>query len=314
MISFRYHIVSIVSVFLALAVGIALGGGPLKGEVDNSLVNELATRKAELNDAKGQVKALTVQKDYANEFATGTAGAVLGDRLAGHRVAVISLPGSDHAMTAEIGTLIEQAGGTVSGRYAIGSRLGAGANQDLVDELTDDLAKTVPDAGLNDADDTYARFGKLLARAIGSRTTGASYDGESVDIMSAMGTAGLVTTDGDPTGRADLVLVVGGGPDPSKAGQAALKVHGRIAQTLAETTDGVVVAGPTSAARGKGLLAWIRDDATVSRAVSTVDSIDTGAGRSTVVLALADRATGHIGQFGAVNAADGALPKATNSR
>ena len=28
MISFRYHIVSIVSVFLALAIGVALGGGP----------------------------------------------------------------------------------------------------------------------------------------------------------------------------------------------------------------------------------------------------------------------------------------------
>ena len=40
MISFRYHIVSIVSVFLALAVGIALGGGPLKGEVDNTLVDQ----------------------------------------------------------------------------------------------------------------------------------------------------------------------------------------------------------------------------------------------------------------------------------
>ena len=31
MINFRYHIVSIVSVFLALAIGVALGGGPLKG-------------------------------------------------------------------------------------------------------------------------------------------------------------------------------------------------------------------------------------------------------------------------------------------
>ena len=40
-ISFRYHIVSIVSVFLALAVGIALGGGPLKGEVDNTLVDQV---------------------------------------------------------------------------------------------------------------------------------------------------------------------------------------------------------------------------------------------------------------------------------
>lgn len=309
MISFRYHIVSIVSVFLALAVGIALGGGPLKGEVDNSLVNELATRNAELNDAKAQVKALTVQKEYTNELATATAGAVLGDRLAGHRVAVISLPGADHAMTTEIESLAERAGGSVSGRYTLGSRLGAKANQDLVEELTDNLATSVPDAGLSDGDDTYVRFGKLLARAIGSKATGSAYDKESVDIISAMGTAGLLTTDGDPTGRADLVLLVTGGPDGSKAGQAAVKVHGRLALTLAASTDGVVVAGPTSAARGKGPLAWIRDDVAVSRTVSTVDTIDTGGGRVNVVLALEDRSNGHIGQFGAVNAADGALPR-----
>ena len=30
MIDFRYHLVSLISVFLALAVGIALGAGPLK--------------------------------------------------------------------------------------------------------------------------------------------------------------------------------------------------------------------------------------------------------------------------------------------
>ena len=44
MISFRYHVVTLVSVFLALAVGIALGGGPLQGEVDDSLVGQLHRR------------------------------------------------------------------------------------------------------------------------------------------------------------------------------------------------------------------------------------------------------------------------------
>ena len=33
MIDFRYHIVSIVSIFMALAVGIVLGAGPLEGEL-----------------------------------------------------------------------------------------------------------------------------------------------------------------------------------------------------------------------------------------------------------------------------------------
>jgi hypothetical protein len=35
-IDFRYHIVSIVSIFLALAVGIVLGAGPLQGRLGSS--------------------------------------------------------------------------------------------------------------------------------------------------------------------------------------------------------------------------------------------------------------------------------------
>jgi hypothetical protein len=52
LIDFRYHLVSIVSIFLALAVGIVLGAGPLKGELGNTLNKEVAglrQDKADLN-------------------------------------------------------------------------------------------------------------------------------------------------------------------------------------------------------------------------------------------------------------------------
>ena len=39
-IDFRYHIVSIVAIFLALATGVALGAGPLKGTVDQSYISQ----------------------------------------------------------------------------------------------------------------------------------------------------------------------------------------------------------------------------------------------------------------------------------
>ena len=41
MIDFRYHLVSIVSIFLALAVGIVLGAGPLKEDIGNTLTSEV---------------------------------------------------------------------------------------------------------------------------------------------------------------------------------------------------------------------------------------------------------------------------------
>ena len=51
-ISFRYHIVSLVSVFLALAVGVALGGGPLSdiGRADGAADGGASSRTAALSD------------------------------------------------------------------------------------------------------------------------------------------------------------------------------------------------------------------------------------------------------------------------
>ena len=37
MIDFRYHLVSIISIFMALAVGIVLGAGPLQGQIGDTL-------------------------------------------------------------------------------------------------------------------------------------------------------------------------------------------------------------------------------------------------------------------------------------
>ena len=59
MINFRYHIVSIVSVFLALAIGVALGGGPLKGEVDNTLVQQVKSDRATKTSLVQQINGLT---------------------------------------------------------------------------------------------------------------------------------------------------------------------------------------------------------------------------------------------------------------
>ena len=55
MIDFRYHIVSLISVFLALAVGIILGAGPLQGAIGDQLtgqVEQLRTERNELRDAR----------------------------------------------------------------------------------------------------------------------------------------------------------------------------------------------------------------------------------------------------------------------
>ena len=52
MIDFRYHIVSIVSIFLALAVGIVLGAGPLQNQLGTTLTKQVSNlrKESELNN------------------------------------------------------------------------------------------------------------------------------------------------------------------------------------------------------------------------------------------------------------------------
>ena len=67
MITYRHHIVSLVAVFLALAVGIALGGGPL---------SELGRDDRPASATPRQQRAVTAEASYGDEFAAASAAAL----------------------------------------------------------------------------------------------------------------------------------------------------------------------------------------------------------------------------------------------
>lgn len=309
MMTFRYHIVTIVSVFLALAIGIAIGGGPLKGEVDNSLVTQVENDRRTIAALEGQIAGAETAGEFNDAVATTLAPRVLRDQLAGHGVAVVSLPGADPATVAALGERVTDAGGEVVGNYRIAAGLLDAEQQPLVEDLAGRLVGEAPDlAPLADASG-YEQAGALVARAIATaEDTPAEVDGPASAILAGLSTAGLFTADGTPTARGDLVLVVAGPtvmenlPDGAGAGLAAL------ADAVSEGAAGVVVAGPTRAARPDGLLAAARRDLRTSTRVATVDSAHLVAGQLVAILTLAGTLAGQVGHYGAVDATDGAAP------
>ena len=174
MITFRYHIVSLVSVFLALAIGIALGGGPLKGEVDNSLVKELAARKKIQTEQRREIRRLRASGSFADGYAKATAPTVLAGQLRGVPVAVVSMPGANRATVSSLQDLVSTSGGKLVGRYRVGDKLGDDANKGLVDQLGTQLESEADDVEMPDDVSTYQRFGLLLGRAIGTSVQGAT--------------------------------------------------------------------------------------------------------------------------------------------
>jgi hypothetical protein len=85
-----------------------------------------------------------------------------------------------------------------------------------------------------------------------------------------------------------------------------------MATAVDADTDGVVVAGPVTSAHAGGLVRAIRDDVVAARDVSTVDVLGRSAARVVTVMALAGQAQDQTGHYGAVDAADGAMPGAAS--
>lgn len=323
MITFRYHIVTIVSVFLALAVGIALGGGPLKGEVDNSLVSQVEADRERIANLTGQITGLETGTAYSDDVVRGLAPTLLAGRLTGLPVAIVALPGSSATVVADLADTVRTAGAEVAGTYRVGAALLDAGQRELVDDLGARLASEAPDLVVPEGSSGYERIGAVIARAIGTAEPGgAPVDPTTTAVLAGLATTGLLSADGEPVQRGSLVLVVTGSPSlppPGATGGAApgedpgrRQIVTTLARAIAASTGGAVLAGPTPAAREGGLVAALRADVQAAREVSTVDSVNRASGQLVVALALAGRAAGTVGHYGAVEAADGALPPLTD--
>jgi Copper transport outer membrane protein, MctB len=307
-ISFRYHIVSIVSVFLALAVGVALGGGPLKGEVDNTLVEQVEADRKVKAELRAQINALSSSNAFSDDFATQVAPRLLGGRLEDRTVSLVVLPGAEESVVTSLTELVGAAGGTVGGTVRVGEGLLDVGNKQLVDELGSQLLDGVNDITVPAEAGTYERLGTILARAVATdEDGGVPVDDAASSILSGLSTADLTSAAGKLNRRSSLVLVVGASGAGSEQ-EGASAVVTAMADAMDQATDGVVVAGPISAAREAGVVASVRREVVTAQEVSTVDTLDRVAGQVVAVMALAEQAGGGAGHYGSVDAADGVMP------
>ena len=312
MISFRYHIVSIVSVFLALAIGVALGGGPLKGEVDNTLVDQVKSDRQTKASLQTQIGSLRASNTFTDEFAATVAPTLVGDTLKGRVVTLVVLPTAQQSDVSSIADLVGVAGGTVGGTVRIGDQLVDAGDKQLVDELGNQLEGRATGLSIPADASPYERIGALIARAIGTDFNGGlEVDGPATSILAGMSTTSLMSAEGKIDRRGSLVLfVTGAGQGTSAAKQGAATIVDTLVKAVDSATDGAVLAGPTASARTGGQVKAVRDDVNAAQEVSTVDQLGSTAGQVVAVMALAGQAAGRTGHYGAVDAADGAMPGA----
>lgn len=162
MISFRSHALTLIAVFLALAVGVVLGAGPLAGQQraddgDGAISATSETDSAELTAAEAAA-------DRGDQVALQLAPYVYADALAGQSVAVVLLPGAD--LGDVIPEQIEAAGGELAAVVQVHPSLVDPAEKNLVDGIGRQLKAQVADDAVTSGASTYDRLGQLLATAV----------------------------------------------------------------------------------------------------------------------------------------------------
>lgn len=310
MITFRYHVVSLVAVMMALAVGIALGGGPLQRSADDS--SPVESDAETLVSTQAQLTLLLEGAGFTDAYADQTADVVLRDSLAGRAVTLMTLPGADEADATTIVDMVERAGGTVTVRAVVGEKLLDVGSRQLVSELAVQMSETAGKAVEVSPEVTgYEQMGVLVAQALVSdRTGGEPLDGAGESILAGLETADLLSVTGNVDDRGSLVVVLAGEPygSPDER-QGAGSILSTLVSVLDERSDGVVVAGPVQASADDGLVAMVRADPTTANLVSTVDAVERTAGAVVTALALAAEAGGRTGHYGTGDAGDGAVPR-----
>lgn len=293
MITLRHHVVTVVSIFLALAVGVVLGSGPLSDVTDR--VDPVASPVGE--DQQGSGAAAS-----ADEFAAAVAPTLVADRLKDHKVAVVTVPGADEQVVTSLAEQVAAAGGSVAARYALGDGMLDPSQKSLVDTLGSQLMTQQADTVSADAS-TYDRMGQLLGAAVASTSGRAEPSSrKSRAVAEAVAGAGLMAPVDDEVERAPLVLFVLG-PDASDEGVDAILAG--LLGGLASNATGVVVAGSADDG-GEGQLGRLRADPAAS-SLATVDGAETAAGRVATILALSRALQTPGGSFGA-SGADGPVP------
>lgn len=301
MISLRSHAISLAAVFLALAIGVALGSGLLSNTVLSGLRDDKSEMQTQIDTLTDDKNALNEKLSAAGDFNAQMAPRILRDSLADKTVVLFATPDAADSDLEGLTRLVEQAGGRVTGTV--------GLTQEFVDansaeKLLSVVNSPIVPAGaqLNTGSvDQGSQAGDLLGIALlvnrDPKVTPVD-DTQRDTVLAALRDTGFVTYGTERIGAANTALVVTGGALGDDAGNQGATVA-RFAAGLAPHGSGTVLAGRDGSASGTAAVAVTRSDAALNSVVSTVDDVSSESGRITSVLALSDLINGgKPGQFG----------------
>ena len=294
MVSFRFHLVSLIGVFLALGIGIAVGATV----VDQAIVDQLENR---VDTVDNRARATNAANDRLRhdigrweEFADQAGDELVEGRLVGTDVLVVGVQGIDREPVERLRESIVAAGGRLQGTVWFTSRLKLDEPAQV--NALSELLVVAP----GPAD--------LVRRTLLERLARQWSAGAGPNLLEALKNAGFVDVE-IPAGSPATIpapgtrfVVVSG----VKADVPNEQLAGPFATALATEAPTRVLAAEAGRdatdkvpAERAVFVGPLRADGDVSARLSTLDNLESYRGRIAAVLALDDLGPqGKVGHFG----------------
>jgi hypothetical protein len=319
-ISLRYHIVSLVAVFLALALGIVVGSTVLQEGTVSVLraTSDQVRRESEANRTENV--ALRQENARLQSFGATVLPGLVRGRLEGRSVVLVDTDKVDSGLRDGVRKVLEDAGAQVDGQITFADeRLALSAEADRT------AAGRLLGADAGDPKVLRAGLVRRLAERLATPAAIPQDDKQRAsDMLTGLQDADFLADDlqlsrplasgNDPFPRPGSVFVLLGPAATATTAVAPDAFLVPLADQVSSNLAGGAVAGG-EAADVPNETSWIlalRDNREVSRRVSGIDSVDKLYGQLALVEALEDSLQqAPAGQYGVKAGASGLLPERT---
>jgi hypothetical protein len=305
LIDFRYHLVSIIAVFLALAIGVVVGSTALKPAVTSGLLAASRREQQAINRLNAQNGQLSQQLAADNAFGQAGSSGLVNNLLLGQSVVLVLAPGADSQTVTGVTTVLRQAGATVTGQVVLQPQFFDTGS--VTEQALSTAANSLAPAGVRlprSSPDPQIVGQQAAAQVISAAIV--NTDGQDTmtsqqrqAILSGFGRQNFLqlnAADGSGvaalSGQATMAVVVIPSTVPSaKAGGPFNLALVSFAQDLQEASRGAVLAGAFSGS-GQGSAIDVASSGGSGTPLATVDNADSAIGQIIVAQALRELLNG----------------------
>jgi len=307
MINLRYHVVSLIAVFLALTVGIVMGSTVIDRVTVDALNRRVNAVSKSVSNAEAENRRLNGQLQLVQGFADQARDQLARAHLKGVPVLVLAVTGVDRKPVDGLRQALSSASATSVGTAWFTAKMRLDTDADTR-ALAGALNLTV------DRPDVVRRqaLGRLAA----------AFEGSELNPLPALITAGFMSFEAPQAGAGSTTSVVAvPGTLPSSGVRVVLvsgagadvgddRVAVPLAQIMADRPPRLVAveSGKDTPGGRAVFVGLLRNDDTVSPRVSTVDDLESSMGQAAAVLALEDLAAPRTGHYGVGPGAQRLLP------